>query len=405
MLYRKMPGSGDELSILGFGAMRLPQKGQRIDEKRATAQIRSAIDGGVNYVDTAVPYHMGASEPFLGRALSDGYREKVKLATKLPHWKTKTKEEMHKLFNSQLKNLNTDHIDYYLIHALNGESWQKVLERGVLEFLNEAKESGKVINAGFSFHGQRDDFNKIVDGYDWDFCQIQYNYLDQENQAGTAGLEYAASKGLGVIIMEPLRGGNLAGEMPPAIQKIMDTAPVKRSAVEWSLRWIWNRPEVIMVLSGMNEEEHIAENIRIASEGHSNSLGLDELEMIDRVEKKFRELMKVPCTGCQYCMPCPHGVNIPGCFEAYNSRYMWGKSFMSRILYHNGMGDVAIGGTASYASQCKDCGLCEKACPQEIPIISELKNVAKEFEGPMDGIFRWLLKKAMMQTAEKRLKG
>lgn len=212
MLYRKMPKNGDEISILGFGAMRLPQKGNRIDEKRSTAQIRSAIDGGVNYIDTAVPYHMGASEPFLGKALGDGYREKVKLATKLPHWKTKTKEEMHLLLEAQLKNLQTDFIDYYLIHNLNGESWQKALERNVLEFLDEAKQNGKIINAGFSFHGQKNDFNVIVDGYDWDFCQIQYNYLDQENQAGTAGLDYAASKGLGVIVMEPLRGGTWQGK-------------------------------------------------------------------------------------------------------------------------------------------------------------------------------------------------
>ena len=329
---------------------------------------------------------------------------KVKLATKLPHWKTKTEEEMHRVLDAQLKNLDTEYIDYYLIHALNGDSWQKACEKGVIAFLDRAKASGKIINAGFSFHGQREDFNRIVDDYDWDFCQIQYNYLDQENQAGTAGLKYAASKGLGVIIMEPLRGGNLAGDMPPAIQKIMDSVPVKRSAAEWSLRWIWNRPEVITVLSGMNDEDHIAENIRVASEAHANSLGADELEMIDRVEKKFRELMKVPCTGCQYCMPCPHGVNIPGCFEVYNGRHMWGKGFMSRIMYHNAMGDSSIAGVVSYASLCKECGLCEKACPQEISIISELKNVSKEFEGPLDGVIRWLLKKAMMQTAERRLK-
>jgi len=401
MLYRKMPGTGDELSILGFGAMRLPQKGQKIDEKRAEAQIRSAIDGGVNYLDTAVPYHMGASEPFLGKVLQDGYREKVKLATKLPHWQTKTKAEMHRVLDAQLKNLNSEFIDYYLIHNLNGESWKKALDRGVLDFLNEAKQAGKIINAGFSFHGQRNDFNIIVDGYDWNFCQIQYNYLDQENQAGTAGLEYAASKGLGVIVMEPLRGGNLAGDMPPAIQKIMDAASVKRSAVEWSLRWIWNRPEVITVLSGMNIEAHIAENIRIASEALPGSLEAEEIELVSRIEKKFRELMKVPCTGCQYCMPCPHGVNIPGCFEVYNSRHMWGNPMMSKIMYVMSMGGVTVEGDASYASLCKECGLCEKACPQEIPIQAELKNVSKEFEGPLKKFYTWLVKKFMVETAKK----
>src|SRR5512133_1983984 len=234
MLYRKMPKNGDELSVLGFGCMRLPMKEDwTIDEERATKHVRYAIDHGVNYVDTAWPYHMGESEPFLGRALADGYREKVKLATKLPSWLIEKREDMDKYLNAQLEKLNTDHIDYYLIHGLVGDLWDNVEKLGVMDFLDKAKADGRIRNAGFSFHGASEDFNRIVDAYDWDFCQIQYNILDEKNQAGKKGLEYAASKGLGVVIMEPLRGGNLTKNVPQAVTDIWDEAPVKRSPVEW----------------------------------------------------------------------------------------------------------------------------------------------------------------------------
>jgi hypothetical protein len=251
-----MEKTGDKLSILGFGAMRLPQLNGKIDEERSTRQIRNSIDQGVNYIDTAWPYHGGASEPFLGRALGDGYREKIKLATKLPQWAVRSREDMDFYLNQQLEKLQTDHIDYYLIHSLDGPCWERIKEFGVADFLDKAKQDGRIVNAGFSFHGNREDFKGIVDGYDWDFCQIQYNYLDDKRQAGREGLEYAASKGLGVIVMEPLRGGNLAADPPTEVQAIWQEADVKRTPVEWALRWIWNQPEVTVVLSGMNEESH-----------------------------------------------------------------------------------------------------------------------------------------------------
>ncbi len=261
MLYRKIPKNRDELSILGFGCMRLPAKEDgTIDEERATKQVRYAIDHGVNYVDTAWPYHIGQSEPFLGRALVDGYREKVKLATKLPSWMVKSREDMDKFLNAQLEKLKTDQIDYYLIHALVGELWDNVEKLGVADFLDKAKADGQIVNAGFSFHGAADDFKRIVDAYEWDFCQIQYNFLDEKNQAGTEGLEYAASKDLGIIIMEPLRGGNLASSVPAAVKEIWDEALTKRTAAEWALHWVWNHPEVTVVLSGMKEESNIEEN-------------------------------------------------------------------------------------------------------------------------------------------------
>ena len=272
MLYRTMPKNGDRLSILGFGAMRLPLKGRKIDEPRATAQIRLAIDRGINYIDTAMPYHGGASEPFLGRALADGYRQKVKLATKLPHWDVRERADMDRLLNLQLQNLRTDTIDYYLIHQLGLGDWQRLQGLGIADFLNRARQDGRIVNAGFSFHSGFDEFTAIIEAYDWDFCQIQYNYLDEQHQAGTRGLEFAARKGLGVIVMEPLRGGNLARKMPPAIEEIFAEADTKRTPVEWGLRWVWNRPEVITVLSGMNEEAHIEENLRIADEAQPDSL-------------------------------------------------------------------------------------------------------------------------------------
>ena len=358
MLYRKMKKTGDELSILGFGCMRLPQKRGRIDEKRATRQIRFAIDQGVNYLDTAVPYHMGASEPFLGRALTDGYREKIKLATKLPPGSVKTREEMDRVLNGQLDRLKTDRIDYYLLHGLNGESWKKMKQLGARKFLDKAKSHGRICYAGFSFHGDIDAFKDIVDAYDWEFCQIQYNYLDENNQAGTEGLKYAASKGLGVIIMEPLRGGNLAGKVPPAVQAIWDNAEIKRSPAEWGLRWIWNHPEATVILSGMNREDHIEENLRIAGEAYPESLSDKELQLLSRVVDTYQGLMKAGCTGCRYCMPCPSGVDIPTCFEYYNSSHVFGDKLTAKAMYLIRLGGVG-GATASHASLCQDCGECE----------------------------------------------
>ncbi|WP_406660328.1 aldo/keto reductase [Methanolobus sp. ZRKC3] len=381
MLYRKNPKNGDELSILGFGAMRLPLNDDgSIDQERATFQVRYAIDHGVNYVDTAWPYHMGESEPFIGRALGDGYREKVKLATKLPQWMVREYEDMDRFLNSQLEKLNTSHIDYYLVHSLIGSSWEKIHKLGVLDFLDRAKVDGRIINAGFSFHGTTDDFKKVIDAYDWDFCQIQYNFLDTERQVGTEGLEYAASKGLGIIIMEPLRGGNIARNVPPAIQEIWNEAELKRSAAEWALRWVWNRPEVTVVLSGMNEEAHIEENLRIAGEAFPDSLSHGELELVDRVAEKYSELMKIDCTACKYCMPCPQGVEIPHCFEMYNNMHMFGNEEQIKMMYVAKLGGILNNSGTGFASQCTQCGKCLDECPQSLPIPDLLEKIVEEFE-------------------------
>ena len=383
MLYRKMQKNGDELSILGFGCMRLPVKEDgTIDEERAKNQVRYAIDNGVNYVDTAWPYHMGASEPFLGRALADGYREKVKLATKLPSWLVESREEMDKFLDAQLSRLNTDHIDYYLIHSLVGELWDNVEKLGVADFLDKAKADGRIVNAGFSFHGSGEDFRRIVDSYDWDFCQIQYNFLDEKNQAGTGGLKYAASKGIGVIIMEPLRGGKLASPVPPAVEDIWNEAPVKRTAAQWRLRWVWDHPEVTVVLSGMNEEAHVEENLKVAGEAYPNSLTETELQLVEKAENKYRELMKAGCTGCRYCMPCPQGVDIPACFEAYNNLHMSGNADEAKFMYVMSLSGIISNSEPGFASLCVQCGECLEKCPQHLEIPTLLESVVEDFEGP-----------------------
>ena len=383
MLYRKIPKTGDELSILGFGCMRLPVKADgSIDEERAIKQIRYAIDHGVNYIDTAWPYHGGQSEPLVGRALADGYREKVRLATKLPSWLIEKREDMDTFLDAQRAKLNTDHIDYYLVHALVGELWDNVKKLGVADFLDKAKADGRIKNAGFSFHGAGQDFGRIVDAYPWNFCQIQYNFLDEKNQAGTKGLEYAASKGLGVIIMEPLRGGNLTRTVPPAVKAIWDEAPAKRTPAEWALRWIWNHPEVTVVLSGMNDESHIRENIRVADQAYPDSLNEADLQLVKRVEKKYRELLKVGCTGCQYCMPCPSGVNILLCFEEYNNLHLTGNADGEKFMYAARLGGAVALGTPEFASLCVQCGECREKCPQHLDILTLLESVVKELEGP-----------------------
>ena len=382
MLYRTVPKTGDKLSILGFGCMRLPStRTGSVDEERAIRQIRHAIDSGVNYLDTAPIYHFGKSEQVLGRALADGYREKVRIATKLPHWEVFERADMHRILERQLATFRTDHIDYYLLHSLAGSSFRIMRDLGVLEFLDAAKKDGRIRNAGFSFHGRLEDFKEIVDAYDWQFCQIQYNYLDETNQAGTAGMQYAAAKGLAVIIMEPLRGGNLAGRVPETIRTLWDEAPVKRSPAEWGLRWVWDHPEVTVVLSGMNDEAHIDDNLRVAGEALPNSLTPDEHALIGRVRDEYRRLMKVGCTGCGYCMPCPAGVDIPGCFASYNAHALFPHDPAGKFQYIGRQGGLM--GDKSNAGLCRQCGKCAKACPQHLPIPALMKDVSKEMEGMM----------------------
>lgn len=382
MLYRKVPKNGDELSILGFGCMRLPTKEDgKIDEKRAMSQIRYAIDKGINYIDTAWSYHKGESEPFLGRVFENGYRQKVKIATKLPSWLIESREDMDKFLNAQLERLKTDHIDYYLIHGLTGEVWNKVEAFGVIDFLNKAKSDGRIVNAGFSFHGLIEDFKRIVDAYSWTFCQIQYNFMDEKNQAGTEGLEYAASKDLGVIVMEPLLGGYLVSPIPPEVEKIWNKAPVRRTPAEWALRWVWNHPEVTVVLSGMNVEAHIEENLKVADEAYPNSLTNAELQLVSKVEKKYRLFRKIGCTGCQYCIPCPSGVNIPECFKIYNNLHMFGNVSGVKLNYATWLSGIFSNTDPGFASQCIQCGQCMEKCPQNLKIPDLLEAVVEELEG------------------------
>jgi predicted aldo/keto reductase-like oxidoreductase len=395
MQYRQIPKTGDRLSILGFGCMRLPQKkGQpgdgRIDKKRATCQIQRAVEQGVNYLDTAMPYHMGGSEGFLGEALGNGMREQVRLATKLPPWQVREHADMDRLLGAQLDRLHTDRIDYYLLHALAADNWHKLRRLDVLSFLERAKKAGRIVHAGFSFHGDPDTFREIVDAYDWEFCQIQYNFLDEANQAGTAGLKYAAEKNLGVMVMEPLRGGNLAGRVPPEVAALWNRAQVKRTPAEWALRWVWNHPEVTVVLSGMNEEAHIEENIQAAENGFADSLTQDELSLFSDVEQTYRRLMKAGCTGCRYCMPCPAGVDIPDCFELYNNFHMFHDKKTARLVYIARLYGV-LTSIPAQASLCQHCGQCESKCPQHLPIQQLLEDVVQTFEIRRQKIMAWVM--------------
>ncbi len=381
MLYRTMPKNGDQLSALGFGCMRLPMQDGHIDEPRAIAQIRQTIDSGINYLDTAWPYHNGESEPLLGKALLDGYRDKVRIATKLPSWLIRSREDMDRYLNAQLEKLQTDHIDYYLLHTLDEQLWNRLAALGAKDFLDTAKKDGRIRNAGFSFHGLPQDFAPIVDGYAWDFCQIQYNYLDEEFQAGTRGLKYAAAKGLGVVVMEPLRGGNLAAPTPPAaIAAIWGESETRRSPVEWALRWVWNHPEVTVVLSGMNEENHIAENLRIADEALPDSLTDSELALVRRAGATYKELMQVGCTGCAYCMPCPAGVHIPKCFDMFNKLSMFGDPQTVKAFYLSTVSGAVTGSAPGFASQCVACGECLEKCPQGINIPEVMARAADALE-------------------------
>ncbi|MDD1718468.1 MAG: aldo/keto reductase [Methanoregulaceae archaeon] len=380
MLYRKVPKTGEELSILGYGYMRLPRKiTGGVDEGRAIAQLRHAIDLGVNYVDTAPLYHLGKSEQILGKALADGYRGRINIATKLPPWSVRTSKDMDRILDSQLSTLHTHAIDYYLLHSLAKESWERLDGLGVLDFLDAAKREGRCRNAGFSFHGDFETFREIVNAYEWEFCQIQYNYLDERNQAGTEGLRYAAGKRLAVMVMEPLRGGNLAGRVPEEVERIWGEAPVKRSAAAWGLSWVWNHPEVTVALSGMNEEAHIEENIRVASGAIPGFLTAEEIALVERARDVYLRLMKVACTGCRYCMPCPSGVAIPECFSLYNSTTLFSGDRQFRHQYIGRHGGIV--GDRSYAGLCSGCGRCEKICPQQIPIRDRLKDVSRTMEG------------------------
>jgi predicted aldo/keto reductase-like oxidoreductase len=399
--YRTVPKNGDTLSALGFGCMRLPMKGQVIDEERAIKQIRLAIDNGVNYVDSAPPYHGGESESVLGKALLDGYRSKVKVATKLTPFMLRKAEDMQKMLDMSLQKLQTDHIDYYLLHGLEAEFWKKMQDFGAIKFLEKAQADGKIVNMGFSFHGSLSTFKEIIEANDWTMCQIQYNFIDEKLQAGTEGLRYAASKKLAVMVMEPLRGGMLATKLPKEAREFYDKAAVKRSPAEWGLRWVWNHPEVTLVLSGMNDESQVTENVKTAQTALPNSMSPKELATVKNVADTIRKLLKVSCTGCQYCMPCLNGVNIPRNFQAYNDFYLSGDEQQVRGMYALFLMG-ALTGVRADAALCKDCKQCLERCPQHINIPEKLKEVAKDLGGPKTEAALAMFKANMAQHQPKK---
>jgi hypothetical protein len=386
MLYRDFGKTKEKVSVLGFGCMRLPQKGDNpmdIDEETAINLLRSAIDQGVNFIDTAYPYHGlsmdegGASEPFLAKALKDGYRDKVKIATKLPSWAVETRGDMDKFLNEQLKRLETDCIDFYMVHGINKSNWENLKELGFEEFVDEAIADGRIKHAGFSFHDRIELFKEVVDHYGWSFCLIQLNYLDDEYQAGEEGLEYASARGLGVAVMEPLKGGHLATNIPTEVQELFDEAETKRSPAEWALRWVWNHPEVAVVLSGMNTMEQVRENLKIAKEAHPNMLTDHELNITEQAKSIFEKKVKISCTDCGYCLPCPSGVNIPENFAKFNDYFLFGSPEMKDLYKFNYHAFVP---EHEHAAVCNECGVCEEHCPQGIKISQELKEVKEFFE-------------------------
>ena len=369
MQYRKMGCTGVEVSALGYGCMRFPTVGEEkaVDEAEAIRLLRRAIDNGVNYVDTAYFYHGGNSEIIVGKALEDGYREKVSIATKLPIESIGCEEDVEKIFNDQLKKLRTDHIDFYLLHAANADGWKNKVEKfNIIPKIEKLKAEGKIRHFGFSFHDDLPVFKMIIDSYPgFEFCQIQYNYVDTDYQAGTEGLEYAASKGLGVIIMEPLLGGRLA--IPP--EAVASALSDKKSPIEWAFDYLWNRPEVSLVLSGMGSEQMVDDNIEYASRSSVGMLSEEELSMLAEAKKKYDSMLLIPCTGCEYCMPCPNGVEIPRIFAAYN-----------RISDINRRGIKEIfPDIDDNARLCAGCGSCEQKCPQQLDIIKKLKAVRDKF--------------------------
>jgi len=386
MIYRPFGHTGEKVSALGFGCMRLPVVGGRhgdIDVPLATKMLHYAIDRGVNYIDTAYPYHSsafdgtpGASEPFVGEVLSGGYRDKVMVATKLPVWHVDSRQKMDELLDGQLERLRTDRIDCYLLHGLDGAMFERMRDLGALEFLDEAKKQGKIRFAGFSFHDEGENFAPIVDAYQWDFCQIQYNYMDTDYQAGAAGLAYAADRGLAVVVMEPLKGGRLAPPVPKEVQDRWDRAPVQRTPVDWALRFVWDDARVSTLLSGMSTMDQVVENVRLASEGHSDALTPEELAVIEEVREAYTARTLVDCTACRYCMPCPQGLDIPLLFGFLNNASLFDSVDEERKVY--GI-ETNMGHTAA-ASECTKCGQCLDACPQQIDIPTELLKVAGMFE-------------------------
>ena len=380
---------GNKLSILGFGCMRFPMKAGRIDMAETEREILTAVEGGVNYFDTAYIYP--GSEAALGEILErNGLRDRVYIATKLPHYLIKSREGLDKLFAEELRRLRTDHVDFYLMHMLTDtDTWERLRAMGIEEWIAEKKASGAIRQLGFSYHGNSDMFCKLIDAWDWDFCQIQYNYMDEHSQAGRRGLNHANGKGIPVVIMEPLRGGKLVSHLPEEAKRIFESYPVRHTPAQWAFRWLWNQPEVTVVLSGMNSDEMVRDNLRTASTVQVGELGPEEGAMLRQVVAAINSKMKVGCTGCGYCMPCPKNVDIPGTFAAYNRRYQEGKfwGFMDYVIC------TLLRKNPTPASNCIGCGKCEKHCPQHLPIRQKLGEARKELEGPLYRTVRKVLGK------------
>jgi uncharacterized protein len=377
MLYRKLGSTGEEVSILGLGCMHLPViNGQynKVDIDSSITLIQKAIDNGINYLDTAYPYHNGQSETVIAEALKGGYREKVFIADKLPSWLIQKRTDMDQYLEKQLERLQTKQIDFYLLHSIKGDYWTKLESLGVLEFLDDAVKDGRIKYTGFSFHGEIELFFDVIDSYNWDICQVQYNFVDENYQAGKDGINYASSQGVGVVIMEPLRGGTLVRNVPPEVQEIWDEADVKRRPVEWALRYLWDQEEVDVVLSGMNTLEDLEENLNVAEQGLTNTLTSTEKEIIKEARLSYKGRKMVDCTQCGYCMPCPYGVNIPVNFEQLNHAYMFQDVPNSRMNYYMLLKE------GERASRCTECGSCEKLCPQMVSIQKTLKKVCETFE-------------------------
>ena len=375
MKYRTFRKTGQDISVLGFGTMRMPVLPDgNLDEAASVKLIRKAIDLGINYVDTAYMYHRGLSETVVGKALKDGYREKVILADKMPVIIAKEEDDVKAIFENQFRRLDVDIIDFYLLHNVNIHTWKTVKKLNMLPFLERQRDKGRIRQIGFSFHDSLELFKEVIDAYPWDFCQIQLNYMDIKHQAGLEGLKYAASKGIQVVVMEPLKGGKLTDIVPPTVAALWQEAPIKRTPAEWGFRWVCDFPEVLTVLSGMHNQEQLVENVNIADSCEANTLTAEEKGIIEKVAAEYNSLIKYSCTSCQYCMPCTVKLNIPLIIDFFNQWHLYGGNEKIKKDYRMWVGDKRK------ASTCIECGACEEHCPQQLPIIKIMKEAAELFD-------------------------
>ena len=381
--------NGDELFPLGLGAMRLATKNNSIDKEVSKEYILYAIENGVNFIDTAYAYHGGESETFLGDILSltdsEGvkYRDRVKLSTKLPSWMVRSREDMDAFLNEQLRKLQTDFIDYYYVHSVDLSTILRLKDLGLYEFLEKAKADGKINNIGFSYHGSPHEFKTLIDDFPWDMVLVQYNYLDVNAQAGIRGIQYAYENDIAVFVMEPLKGGLLAGELPQEVSALFDEVDSSKSSVDWALSWVFNQKEITCVLSGMGSLDQMKENMAIAERVEIDSLSDEEIDVLDKAQGIFNSMMKINCTGCGYCLPCPKGVNIPDCFNVYNEKYLFNKKAFGVLPHAMVNYYMVVGGITNKqasAGLCNHCGRCKRLCPQSLDIPNELDRVKSEFE-------------------------